>query len=64
MDTKNKRNLTTAWIVKIWVNQHSIRIEDSYLYKLSTSNRIYLSKISYRSNYMPVSKVYKHADTL
>ena len=36
---------------------------EPYLYKLSTSNRIYLSKFRCRSNYMPVSKVYKHADT-
>ena len=28
-----------------------------YLYKLRTSNRIYLSKFRCRSNYMPVSKV-------
>ena len=36
----------------------------SHIYiKLSTSNRIYLSKFRCRSNYMPVSKVYKHADT-
>ena len=36
---------------------------EPYLYKLSTSNRIYLSKIRCRSNYMPVFKVYKHMDT-
>ena len=36
---------------------------EPYFYKLSTSNRIYLSKFRCRSNYMPVSKVYKHADT-
>ena len=39
------------------------RTLEPYLYKLSTSNRIYLSKFRCRSNYMPVSKAYKHADT-
>ena len=103
---KIKEILQRCGLFHIWVNQHSIRIEDSktirllictrindqyeqtwhssipthircsyyvlfkynrklepYLYKLSTSNRIYLSKFRCRSNYMPVSKVYKHADT-
>ena len=103
---KIKEILQRCELFHIWVNQHSIRIEDSeairllictrindqyeqtrhssipthircsyyvlfkdnrklepYLYKLSTSNRIYLSKFRCRSNYMPVSKVYKHADT-
>ena len=36
---------------------------EPYLYKLYTSNRIYLSKFICRSNYMPISKVYKHTDT-
>ena len=36
---------------------------EPYLYKLFTSNRIYLSKFRCRSNYMPISKVYKHTDT-
>ena len=37
---------------------------EPYLHKLSTSNKIYLSKFRSRSNYnMPVSKVYKHEDT-
>ena len=38
---------------------------EPYLYKLSTSNRIYLSKFRCRSNYMymPISKVYKQTDT-
>ena len=34
-----------------------------YLYILSTSNRIYYSTLRCRSNYMPISKVYKHTDT-
>ena len=33
------------------------------VYKLSTSNRIYLHKFRCKSNYMPISKVYKHTDT-
>ena len=100
---KIKEILQRCGLFNIWVNQHSIRIEDSkairllictrindqyeqtwhssipthircsyyglfkdnrklepYLYKLSTSNRIYLSKFRCRRNYMPVSKVYKH----
>ena len=36
---------------------------EPYLYKLSSSNSMYLSKFRCRSNYMPVSKVYKHTDT-
>ena len=103
---KIKEILQRCGLFNIWVNQHSIRIEDSkairllictrindqyeqtwhssipthircsyyglfkdnrklepYLYKLSTSNRQYLSSFRCRSNYMPVSKVYKHADT-
>ena len=36
---------------------------EQYLYKLSTSNRIYLSKFRCRSNFLPISKVYKHTDT-
>ena len=32
---------------------------EPYLCKLSTSNRIYLSKFRCRSNYMPVFKVHK-----
>ena len=101
---KIKEILQRCGLFHIWVNQHSIRIEDSkairllictrisrindqyeqtwhssipthircsyyvlfkdnrklepYLYKLSTSNRIYLSKFRCRSNYMPVSKKY------
>ena len=34
-----------------------------YLYKMSTSNKIYLFKFRCRSNNMPDFKVYKHADT-
>ena len=36
---------------------------EPYLYKLSTSIRKYLSKFICKSNYMLVSKVYKHTDT-
>ena len=34
-----------------------------YLYKSSLSNRKCLSKFRCRRRYLPVSKVYKHADT-
>ena len=47
---------------------HTLDAQDNrklepYLYKLSTSNRIYLSKFRCTSNYMPISKVYKLTDT-
>ena len=39
------------------------QLKSIYCFELSTSNRMYLSKFRCRSNYMPVSKVYKHEDT-
>ena len=35
---------------------------EPYLYKLATSNSINLSKFRCRSNNLPISEVYKHAE--
>ena len=53
----------TRSVLSYYVLLKDNRKLEPYLFKLSTSNRIYLSKFRCRSNYMPISKEYKHTDT-